>query len=501
MRLHLEKHVNWFAVRFNRQTASFTKTVALCLVMYLALTIGASLQGQQQKSNVESGEDTNNSATPSLIQQAEQSSWAPDVGSLQQTNSNGSYNSIDDSELDWLNDVKVGYDGGFVIASDSQQQLEADDDRFRMRINGWGQLRHSYFDSFGATLSTNQIQLKRARLIFSGSAFTQDFSYFFQFDGRSSSGDDFRLLDYQLDYDVGRHRFGFEEGTLGFRTGKYKMPFHMARYISGREFEFSDRSVASTYFDVNRSLGWGLYGKTTRTRKPINWEFAVFNGLVTGGAETGSSGSLDANFAYSARVFWYPTGEWGEGELSDFDGHCQLATRVGVAFANSTIDRRGNTEFNSIRTVDSGSTLASILPFTTTAYTVNLSSIDASMKYYGWSMTLEYYFRLIDDFQGTPVPELFDHGHWLQVSKFVVPRKLQLMARWSRVSGNSGTLGASDLSSDEISGGFAWYVRGQHARFTFDATWLDGAPIDSSSLGIQPGDNGVLLRSQIQFAF
>ena len=30
---------------------------------------------------------------------------------------------------------------------------------------------------------------------------------------------------------------------------------------------------------------------------PLDWEIAVFNGLVTGGAETGSSGELDDNFA------------------------------------------------------------------------------------------------------------------------------------------------------------------------------------------------------------
>ena len=52
---------------------------------------------------------------------------------------------------------------------------------------------------------------------------------------------------------------------------------------------------------------------------PVEWDVAIFNGLVTGGAETGSSGNLDDNFAYSARLMWYPTGEWGEGQMADFD--------------------------------------------------------------------------------------------------------------------------------------------------------------------------------------
>ena len=115
------------------------------------------------------------------------------------------------------------------------------------------------------------------------------------------------------------------------------MPFTLARWVSGREFEFADRSLSSTYFDVNRSLAWGLYGKTDCVGLPIVWETAVFNGLVTGGAETGSSGTLDDNFAYSARVYCFPLGEWGHGELADFEWHDRLAMRVGAGVAAPTL--------------------------------------------------------------------------------------------------------------------------------------------------------------------
>ncbi len=199
-----------------------------------------------------------------------------------------------------------------------------------------------------------------------------------------------RLLDYYLSFDVGHHSWGLDPGTFGFRTGKYKMPFTLARWMSGREFEFTDRSMASTYFDVNRSFAWGLYGQTDRFRFPIVWESAIFNGLVTGGAETGSSGTLDDNFAYSARIYGYPIGDWGIGELADFEGHNSLAMRVGFGFASSEIDRSGSTEFDSLRVVDSGSTLASILPASVGNYSVSLYSVDTSFKFRGWSTTLEY---------------------------------------------------------------------------------------------------------------
>jgi hypothetical protein len=414
----------------------------------------------------------------------------------------GEFGSCEDgANFEWFDDTRVGYDEGFLIANQQQLDLQAGEFPFQMRLNGWGQLRGTIFESQSDHPDANQFQLKRARLIFSGSAFTPDFSYFFQLDGRSSSGDDVRLLDYVLTYDFGRHRKGLDEGTIGLKTGKWKMPFTMARYLSGKEFEFSDRSMASMYFDVNRSLGWGLYGRSNRWRVPVNWEVAIFNGLVTGGSETGSSGSLDDNFAYSGRVMWYPNGDWGEIQMSDMECHCHPATRVGAAIANSSINRSGTSEFDTVRVVDSGETLASILPLAVDEYTVSLFSVDASMKYQGWSFTSEYYFRVVDGFEGAAIPDLLDYGYWLQLGKFIVPGKLELMTRWSRVVGNSGTLGVNNQSASEIAGGFVRYFRGHNSKFTFDATYLNGAPINSSSLDIAPGDIGWLLRSQMQFAF
>lgn len=402
---------------------------------------------------------------------------------------------------DWADQVRVGYDSGFTIASKKELDLDAGDLPFRLTITGWGQLRHTVFESEGPNRNVNQFQLKRGRVVFSGHAFVPEFSYFIQIDGRSSSGDDVRLLDYFLRWDIGHRSLGLDKGVLRFRTGRYKMPFTMSRDLSGREFEFADRSVASIFFDVNRSLGWGLEGKFYALRRPWYWEAAVFNGLVTGGAETGSSGSLDNNFAGSARIHAFPCGEWGRGSLADFDGHCTLATRIGAGFATSKIDRAGRTEFDSLRVNDSGERLSGLLPPGVFDYNVFLYSVDASFKYYGWSGTLEYYFRSVTDFRSPLAADLFDHGFWLQGGKFVVPERLQLLARWSRVMGNSGNLGLADETFDELAGGFAWYFREQHAKLVVDATYLNGAPVNSSALDINPGDVGWLYRTQIQFSF
>lgn len=401
----------------------------------------------------------------------------------------------------WLNDVGVGYDSGFVIASGRSVGLSTAESPYVLRVNGLGQLRYTRLDSRGENQDLNQFQLIRGRLIFSGNAFTPDFNYFVQLDGRSSAGDEFRLLDYFMEFDLGRHWWGLSRRALVFKAGRYKVPFTFARDMSAREFQFADRSMSSMYFDLNRSLAWGLGGQLSPWGIPVAWETALFNGLVTGGAETGSTGALDNNFAYSARVFAFPTGEWGTGTQADFDWHETLATRVGAAYAGSALDRDGPAEFNTIRVVDSGDRLGNLLPVFIDAYNVNTYCVDASAKLRGWSVTGEYYLRDISGFQGGDLPNLFDHGFWLEVGKFVVPRKLELLSRWSRVVGNSGTLGAQDQSADEIAGGFVWYFRDQNAKITVDATYLNGAPISSRALDIFPGDAGWLLRTQLQFAF
>ena len=46
----------------------------------------------------------------------------------------------DDDDFNWLSDIKVGYNDGFLIASEKALDLQAGEFPFRLRFNGWGQL-------------------------------------------------------------------------------------------------------------------------------------------------------------------------------------------------------------------------------------------------------------------------------------------------------------------------------------------------------------------------
>jgi hypothetical protein len=391
---------------------------------------------------------------------------------------------------------KVGYKNGLFISSEDYEKNES----YLLRLNGWGHFRMSHAEAYNGTDGFSQLQLKRARIILQGHAFTPAFSYFVALDGRSQADGAIRLLDYYLDYDLGSAVWGFEAKALHLKLGQYKVPFTLSRFLSAQELQFADRSMSSMFFDANRSLALGIGGQRRLGARLWTWETAIFNGLVTGGAETGAAGNLDNNFAVSGRLSSYFGGEWGDAQC-DYDYHPSPVFRLGGAFAVSKIDRKGPTEFNSIRVVDSGQRLSNLLPGEIEGYLVDKYAVDASMKLRGWSITSEYYFRNMGQFVGGELPGLFDHGFSLDTGYFLIPKKLEMIGRWSRVVGSSGTLGDWNQSADEKAIGLVRYFRHHNAKLSVDATYLDGAPIDSFSLDIFPGQKGWLFRTQLQFSF
>ena len=196
---------------------------------------------EQQESNQLCSLDSefrNEAALGNSAQDAEGATSSPESELPQDEGFDESARLVSDTELQplsaWFDDVSVGYDRGFVIASEQGLDLPTSDSPFLLRINGLGQLRHTIFDAKAGGSDLNQFQLIRGRLAFSGHAFTPDLRYFVQLDGRSSAGDEFRLLDYQFDFDFGRHLWGLDRDTLIFKAGKYKMPFTMARSCRAR---------------------------------------------------------------------------------------------------------------------------------------------------------------------------------------------------------------------------------------------------------------------------
>jgi len=104
----------------------------------------------------------------------------------------------------------------------------------------------------------------------------------------------------------------------------------------------TDRWLAR-FLMSSRSFAWGIYGQTgvQAFLSRCMGKQPFFNGLVTGGAETGSSGTWDDKLRVLgeiARVFPILASA-GAGSLSDLRVTDRLAVRVGCGFAAAFANR------------------------------------------------------------------------------------------------------------------------------------------------------------------
>jgi hypothetical protein len=395
----------------------------------------------------------------------------------------------------------VGYDRGFVIANHGTDGFSANEFPFVMRMNSWFQLRHALFESDGPNRDKNALTLERIRLVFGGHLYSPDLKYSLMLDGNTDQSVQVTFLDSFVTYDLGRAVWDWDAGQLEVRGGNWKVPFSRSREESARRFQFSERSVANLFFDIGRSVGASLLGETEALGVPLRFETALMNGLNTGRDSTLSGEDLDANLAWSARASMDLFSEFGNDGEPDLSWHPYPALRLGSGMAFTTVDQEGQSEFRRQRVVRSGERLSDLLPAAISAYDICLVTIDAHWKHRGWSLIAEHHWRYIADFRGGDVPSLLDQGLVLQTGYFVLPEKLELLARWSRIAGNSGTLGVENQHTDEVAGGLAWYIRRHDVKFNLDVSWIDGVPVNSSRLNLLPGDEGWLMRTQFQFAF
>jgi hypothetical protein len=395
---------------------------------------------------------------------------------------------------------EFGYADGFVFSSPSLDSVPKDPFPFSLKLNGWMQLRHAAFDSDGPNRSRNTLSLERIRLSFDGHAYTPDLRYTLVLDANSDQAAEVSFLDAYFSYDFGCRMFDLKPGTLGFRAGKWKSPFSRSREESARRFQFTERSVGNLFFDIGRSTGVSIFGEGELNTMPARFEVALINGINSGRDATISAEDLDRNFAWSARTSIDPLGPFSSGE-SDLAWSPESKLRLGAGVAGTKLDREGNVEFARPRVVASGRSLNDLLPPTVDSYEFLMFTIDSHWKVRGFSFIAEYHWRTLYNFTNGSVPTLADTGLVLQTGYFVIPEKFEILTRWSKITGDSGTLGNHFETTNEIGAGFAWFIRKQDVKFTADLSWIDGVPINSPRLSLLPGDEGLLLRSQLQFGF
>ena len=225
-------------------------------------------------------------------------------------------------------------------------------------------------------------------------------------------------------------------------------------------FQPTDRSMADNFFRPGFTQGVWANGEPI---KGLNYLVFLGNGLNTLNI---SANKIDPHLLLSGSVWWEPLGRYSEPGKSwqmydDYFASKKTRIRIGTSFTRSREDRFSDTEQSS---PDNTSIYNSdgVLAFSTGAFapgvtvqkaTYKMWAIDGGLKKSGFSINGQYYFRWLSDFEADgplPLASTFDHGLELSTGKFIVPKKVVLYVRGSKVFGQFA-------NPYEYGGGFKWY--------------------------------------------
>ena len=389
------------------------------------------------------------------------------------------------------------FDRGFVI-----RPVNSDETPFELKINGQNQFRYTGFErddatwtnSAGVTTPINNMsnfQIPRGRLIFSGYTFRKELLYNLNIDYNTVGNSQINFRAYWLAWRFSR--------AMTVYAGQSKVPGSREWLVSFVDTLGVDRSMATTFF--RPSLSQGIWA-TGEPASGFFYHVMMSNGFNTLGATPQQLSSL---MAFSGNVWWEPLGEFGRG-YSDFEFHTEPAIRLGTSltYAPERGPQGGSTvpENSDIRLSDGTliTETGALAPgVTLNAFKIGLATVDLSYKYRGASLSGEFFYQNLYGLTGSgPLPgtSIRQYGGFAQAGYFVIPQKLEPYARASFVTGPYGT-------GSEYAGGFNWFLLPgkQNLRFTFDATWLNQCAADQNRTNLQAGQNGILVRSQLQIFF
>ncbi|MCA9041277.1 MAG: hypothetical protein KDA65_13065, partial [Planctomycetaceae bacterium] len=391
---------------------------------------------------------------------------------------------------------EIEYDGGLNFLQDVPGETP-----FSLKLNAWGQVRYQNFNAYidswtdnaGVTRSVhdrNSLDIERARLTASGHALDKRLVYFLQIDGDTDG-------QHQLDFFL--YHWGWEfDDSFKIHLGKKKVPASRQWILSARRTRLADRPMATDFLRPDLTVGVYFLGDLPHDSF---YEIMIGNGYQTSNF---NDANIDDRLSFAGTFYIDPLGEFGL-QVVDFDHSPEPLVRIGHSFVYSPFSGSQvgvpTSETSLLRLTD-GTLLTqtgALAPGVTVSdLDVYFYSVDAGIKWRGWSLGAEVYFRWLEQLKGNgplPVSDLFQHGFFVEGGYFLIPRKFDINLRWSEVNGFYG-------DGTEATIGCNYYpLEDTRLKLTFDATRLVDSPLQNSPNDIFVGDDGMLYRTQIQAEF
>ena len=386
---------------------------------------------------------------------------------------------------------------GYKLANTEYGDLSVSIYTYARYLNQLG-LSSNYTDAFGNVKSVQErqdFQLQKVQIKFLGWVLDPKLRYFlYTWTSNATQGQGAQVVVAgNVGYTFNDH-FTFAAGITslpGTRSVEGNFPFWLS---------VDSRHIADEFFRPSYTSGVWLKGNIA---KHLRYQVMLGNNMSTLGV---SASRLDHKFnTLSSALVWVPTGEYGQG-WGDFEDHQRPTMRVGLHFTRSDENKESqpnsdNFENTQLRLSD-GTVIFTPDVFgpgvTITDARYRMLSVDAGVKYRGFALEGEYFWRWLDNFKGTNtagLKRLFDNGFQIQASAMVVPKTLQFYVGTSRIDGQFGK--PWDLRS-----GVNWFPwKNKVVRWNNEWLYLYKSPVGYSSVPFALGGKGSVFHSTLELAF
>lgn len=388
------------------------------------------------------------------------------------------------------------YDNGFILVA-PKDPVETP---FALRANIVTQERYTGFfrnveswqpHNFKPAIPVNQrstFDINRAYLGFSGFALSPKLQYSFILATTSTRNVSYILV-------VMGYQFSKSFGLYG---GYNKVPGTREWFESFKHTTGADRSMATTFMRPSMSPGVWITGEPLENFHYYGMISNAMNSLYH------VEDSTNIQMSYAGNIWWEPLGKFGPG-FTDEEYHENPAIRLGsttvydrIGFEPSLAPGLSNPENTVVRLSNGipafypGAIQPGVQLLTASNF---LWTVDAGLKYRGWGLSGEYYFRWLNNFRTdkptSHINSIYDQAGYMQLSYAVIPKTLEFYTRTSFLAGPYG-------SGNEYGGGLNWYVNGTRKwRTTAEVLQVNRSAADNILTGYRIGQSGTLFQLQL----
>lgn len=263
--------------------------------------------------------------------------------------------------------------------------------------------------------NVSDFEFTKARIIISGTALHNEFSYYLMPDFVGSSSSTGSRGTNLQDAWIAWHACDWAD----IKMGQFKTFISRQFQTADWKRQFPNNSVASDYFSFGRQQGLATEMRFADNQVVLN--AGVWNGTSNYGTDGGIEGinnpGRDTKHSGAVSVRWNAMGEIDAFEEGDVNWTDDLALSFGAAYGidDSAFSGKGVEPRRDLHAI----------------------SADANMKWRGLSVHGEFFDDVID-------PEKSDDdinplGFYLQAGYFVMPKKLEVGARYGYIECDNGT--------------------------------------------------------------